>query len=470
MAKLQAEAKAATAQSDSATAAAMEAKGLAKRLEALAIQKQQHAAVHAVPGQPGHVQNSDAQRAQQAQRAVPPAPQGPVKPSGLMKPSLLAHSPSRLSRMTMQDDNALEESSKGSGLQFRSREDSQGAMDARSTVSRIVSPQTTGFSNSGSKRQSHDNSEGVHQLHPSNPSHSGATLTELQQRTSDHERSRGVELHQQDRLRSQGSIKRSASEQSEQAPASIVARRITLQQEQSAASSDAYDGLALRPQLSVLTPEQQRGRESGSYSAQHATSRQASDLSAAVHAESQDLNKQVWQQAEGDDIAAAVAQYTGSKHGDFPTDGLDHQGFKMVPGQHAQHACEELPHDTARPRLALQHGDNFKKSESFHHREHEDSDRHAAELSYVEQQARMDAEFEDAMLADQSSHQDLAEHGSTAKQYATPQEQMEAELEAAMAADAAAGSEGFTQGGDADRPLQEGQWGSPESTSTSGEA
>lgn len=438
VAKLQAEAKAATAQSDTATAAAMEAKGLAKRLEALAIQKQQHTAVHVAPGQQVQIQSPEAKHAQQAQRAAPAATHGPAKASVLLKPPLLVHSPSRLSRMTprasLQDDHSPEESGQGVASTLKSLESFQDRVSGRSSISRTITPQDSAISDSHTARQSHDRHQAMQQSDFDNPPHTRAFQASLKQSLPDSkqtgslhaqpqlpQQSGDMKNQMQDRLQSQTSIS------VEHGPGSASARRSTLQHEVPTASDVSPTEDARQQQTSSRRPTLQ--------SLQHDLSGQASSLSAAVHAVDQafeqETDRQEWEQTDGDDIAAAVAQYTGSKQRDLPAQEADQQ----VPN------AQQAQHDN-KPRLAVQHGDNFKKSDSFHHREQAGSDRHPPELSYAEQQARMDAEFEAAMAADQDmSNADLQANGSTVQHYASPQEQMEAELEAAMAADAAGQAE-----------------------------
>ena len=448
VAKLQAEAKAATAQSDSATAAAMEAKGLAKRLEMLAVQKQHDAAVHAVPGQQAQVQTAGPQHAQQAQRAASPALQGPAKPSVLLKPSLLVHSPSRLSRMTSRAyDSVSENSSQIKGP--------QGLVQDRSFASRALMPQGSGLSSKGSAEPTHDTDQNAYQ---SNSNGNNA----LQQQPSIHTEQQGAfslqpsrhqstddEQHQQGQSRPNNNVKPDTSDHLGHERGNGKRRSSSLQRDEPD-SSNAMPASLLQQQRSLSASAQQSRR-----STLDTSQRGVPVTGAAVHAQGegfeQDVDKQEWAQGDIDDIAAAVAQYTGSKQKDLPVQDTE--------PQQAQHDRAETPQRRAKPQLALQQRDSFKKSSSFHHREGQDSDRADAQLSYAEQQARMDAELEAAMFADQGSQEEGGGGSSSAaKQYASPQEQMEAELEAAMAADAAAADSRDIEG---DR--KQDQWESTES-------
>lgn len=460
VAKLQAEAKAATAQSDSATAAAMEAKGLAKRLEMLAVQKQHDAAVHAVLGQQAQVQASEPQHAQQAQRAASPALQGPAKSSVLLKPSLLVHSPSRLSRMTSRAyDSVNEDSSQIKGPQVKPNDIQQGPVRDRTSTSRAMTPQGSGLSDRNSAEPTHDTDQNSYQ------SNSNGNCA-LQQQNSIHAAQQGAfslqplsyqstdnEQHQQGQSGPNNDVRPDTSDHLGRERGNGKRRSSSLQRDEPD-SSTAVPASLLQQQRSLSTSAQQSRR-----STLDSSQRGFPATGAAVHTQGegfeQDLDKQEWEQTDIDDIAAAVAQYTGSKQKDLPVQDTE--------PQQAQHDRAETPQRRSKPQLALQQRDSFKKSSSFHHREGEDSDRADAQLSYAEQQARMDAELQAAMFADQGLEEEDGGGGSsTARQYASPQEQMEAELEAAMAADMAADAAGDGSrdtGGD----RKQDQWESTES-------
>lgn len=455
VAKLQAEAKAAIAQSDSATAAATEAKNLAKSLEMLALQKQQDGAAHAVPGAQVQIQNVEAQRAQQPQRTTSPAPQGPAKPSVLLKPSLLAHSPSRLSRMTprasLQDDNGAEESGQGKGLQFKPHDVHQGHGSTRLTVSQATTPQGSNSPVNTSVRHTHDvGGDGNSDMSEKSQVMYEAPFWDNQKGMQAGSAMQQVQ-QQVNRVDSLASARRGVSDHSEPEAASKAQRRSNSFQHSGSFTPSGYDSIIQQP---PLTPT--RGKPT-TESLQQSDLEPLSAPGAAVHAEGEAFepsgSQQDWEPEDGDDIAAAVAQYTGSKHKSLPVQDRDQHPFEAQQAQHAQQQQPQQPR--SKPQLAVQHRDNFKKSSSFHHRRGEQADRPTAESSYAEQQARMNAEFEAAMFADATAENgDTAGGHNTAGQYATPQEQMEAELEAALAGE---------DGGSADRALPGSQWESLES-------
>ena len=127
---------------------------------------------------------------------------------------------------------------------------------------------------------------------------------------------------------------------------------------------------------------------------------------------------QEWTESGLDDIAAAVAEYTGSSPAELMTNATDDQ--------------QDQPNDPQRTA-----GSPFAAPQAS---------AMSPGRAYLAQQQQMDADFDAAMAA---------EVGASAKpQYATAQEQMEAELEAAMAAELAGGAEQ----GDADGQLSNQNW------------
>ena len=333
----------------------------------------------AVLSAPSQIQTPDPQR---AQRAASPALPGPAKPSVLLKPSLLMHSPSRLSRMTprasLQDDNSGEGS--GQGMPQHAKHDH-------------LQKQTNSF-------------RSIHSQGPT-PQGSG-TLLEL-----------GIN-------------------DSQEAASSTPAVLTAMQAQRSTQDVTAAAGQLDQHWSSSSAPQKAR-QPPGLETWQAPTPQAEENANRGRERPDEEKQAQDWEQADQDDIAAAVAQYTGARPENVPGKASHEPAFEFV-SQQAQHEAPQLRR--GRPQLALQHGDGYKKSQSFHRRE-SDSDQHAPDMSYAQQQAQMETELEAAMLAEQAPTQDTSPGRGMSKQYASPMEQMEAELEAAMAADTAAGgSEG----------------------------
>ena len=155
---------------------------------------------------------------------------------------------------------------------------------------------------------------------------------------------------------------------------------------------------------------------------------------------------QDWTESGLDDIAAAVAQYTGASPHDLVTTTFSPRDQDKSPTQ----LLQQLP---MQQRQRLQVADLHEASS----RAATQSPRATAEKQYATHQEQMDAELDAAMAADaeaaaapkyanaQEEMEAELEAAMAAEigvpKYANAQEQMEAELEAAMAADAAAGED-----------------------------
>ena len=120
-----------------------------------------------------------------------------------------------------------------------------------------------------------------------------------------------------------------------------------------------------------------------------------------------------WTESGLDDIAAAVAQYTGASPTDLLTASDDQQDQALTPKQQQLQIAK----------LRSSGSNNLTMSQS---------PAVSTGKAYAAQQEQLDAEFDAAMTADAEA--------AAAPRYANAQEQMEAELEAAMAAEAGAGA------------------------------
>ena len=125
---------------------------------------------------------------------------------------------------------------------------------------------------------------------------------------------------------------------------------------------------------------------------------------------------QDWTESGLDDIAAAVAQYTGASPHELITTTFSPRDQDHSPTQ----LLQQLP---AQQRQRLQMADLHMTGS----RAATQSPRTAAGKQYATQQEQMDAELDAAMAADAEA--------AAAPRYANAQEEMEAELEAAMAAE-----------------------------------
>ena len=156
-----------------------------------------------------------------------------------------------------------------------------------------------------------------------------------------------------------------------------------------------------------------------------------------VEEQPQQEGLQDWAESGLDDIAAAVAQYTGAS----PDELFSPEVSQQVEEQHA----EQLPQQQ-RPQAASLQPDGFRSATQ--------SPRRKAKKQYATQQDQMEADLEAAMAADaepvaehqHDNQQEQMQAGMEAvmaaemsgPKYANAQEQMEAELEAAMAAEISA--------------------------------
>lgn len=140
---------------------------------------------------------------------------------------------------------------------------------------------------------------------------------------------------------------------------------------------------------------------------------------------------QDWAESGLDDIAAAVAQYTGAS----PHDLFSNHGSREVAEQHAEQLPQQLQQWPQAAGLQLAESQSATRSP-----------RVKATRQYATQQEQMEAELEAAMAADGepvAEHVDVETEAAmgtemSAPKYANAQEQMEAELEAAMAAEMSA--------------------------------
>ncbi len=174
---------------------------------------------------------------------------------------------------------------------------------------------------------------------------------------------------------------------------------------------------------------------------------------------------QEWTESGLDDIAAAVLQYTGASPTELLTTTDDPQDQQQSPRQQQQQQRPQITVlRTASPRLSTQSPKKASAGKAYATQQDEmdaeldaamaaDRDASAAP-KYANAQEQMEAELEAAMAADSG----VAAAGAGAPVYANAQEQMEAELEAAMAADAAADARQDVQGGNENASQHADQW------------
>ena len=179
-----------------------------------------------------------------------------------------------------------------------------------------------------------------------------------------------------------------------------------------------------------------------------------------VEEQPQQEGLQDWAESGLDDIAAAVAQYTGAS----PDDLLSTDGSQQVEEQHAEQRPQQLQQ---RPQAASLQPDGLEFGTQ--------SPRHKPKRQFATEQEQMEAELEAALAADaepvaerqhdnQQEQMHVGMEAVTAAEksgpkYANAQEQMEAELEAAMAADATDdGPQDFRHGSEDDVQYPQ-QWG-----------
>ena len=198
--------------------------------------------------------------------------------------------------------------------------------------------------------------------------------------------------------------------------------------------------------------EQQTEPDQGQAASPHARAGQSAmgpgrtrplgNLQIEVEEQPQQDGLQDWAESGLDDIAAAVAQYTGAA----PDDLLSTEGRQQVEEQNPEQLLQQQQQQQQqrqRPQAASLQLAGFRSATQ--------SPRVEAKRQYATQQEQMDAELEAAMAAEMSGptyakaqEQMEAELEAamaaeiSAPKYANAQEQMEADLEAAMAADAAA--------------------------------
>ena len=166
---------------------------------------------------------------------------------------------------------------------------------------------------------------------------------------------------------------------------------------------------------------------------------------------------QEWTESGLDDIAAAVAQYTGASPDELMAATDDQQDSQLGPEQAMQLrklGSQQLAH-TPRASTPKAHATQQEQGNAAF-----DSAAAAATgpkrgnaPRYANAQEQMEAELEAAMAADNDSS--AAAGAAAAPVYANALEQMEAELEAAMAAEAGQDAMGTTQSADSWKQIEQ---------------
>ncbi|KAL3146056.1 hypothetical protein ABBQ38_015407 [Trebouxia sp. C0009 RCD-2024] len=450
-ARLQAEAKAAAAQSDTAQAAARQADHLATCLKMTTAHLQAASSppqeTSGLPSARSSLQTQDVH----AKTSVPQSAVGPKLPVLLPSKSqasraALTGSPSRLSRMTLQDAQTAEEEEPVSVLK-------DAGMGLRRAGSRVEGT-SDGVSNHHAKQKL-----GL-QLPGLNNAETGRDELSM---------SDSAAVHSPQRVTQEttgGVAARNESAESAVPPwrsnsAAAWVKQKSLDKSLSAGAFANWDQEEeQQPWLQQAEPDQTQaagsqagagqfvaapGRSDGEGQSAAASGRGRPQGSLRIDVEEQPQQDglQEWTESGLDDIAAAVAQYTGASPDDLLATENSQQGQQQLP--------EQLPEQLHRQQHR-RHPPEIASLRLTGLRSATHSPRGVAEAQHHTQQELMAAELDAAMAADAedfAAHHDAQEELElelntammaeiSVPKYANAQEQMEAELDAAMAAEMSA--------------------------------
>ncbi|KAL0022404.1 hypothetical protein WJX77_008671 [Trebouxia sp. C0004] len=426
-AKLQAEAKAAAAQYDAASATAEEAKSLARRLDIKTGHHRRSASL--APEQQMSRRQTDSQTDSQSQFKGTPLPSAAAKaPSTLpnrgqsLRPTGMAASPSRLSRMTIQDPQDNEEMDKSAQRSADGAEDHLGQL-SRATSSVFAQ---AGMRELSSPKQQSEAKPGLRLQLASN-----TVANRITQDRSSLEMSslRGGLVRS---LVSNDSTNAAVAPWKSNSAAAWVKQQ-SLEKTQSAAAQLA-DWRQQEEEEQLLQQQPEPDQDSGIGPAS-GRGRALGGLHIEVGEAGPQDGLQEWTESGLDDIAAAVAQYTGASPDDLmvPTDDQQQEQEQLPPKQIAQlhkTGSKQLS-QSPRPSAGKAHATQQDRTgaDSIDAAAVAGAKRGAAPR-YANAQEQMEAKLEAAMAADDDSA------ATGAPVYANAFDQMEAELEAAMAADA----------------------------------
>ena len=352
------------------------------------------------------------------------------------RPAGMSASPSRLSRMTIQDpqtDDDLDESNHGTA---DIAEDQSGNRLNR-TASSVAEQQGMGAT-SNPKHQA--GAASGFQIQLTGNAGAGAKPQDRSVRSSsDISSPRGGVVN----LSVSGESTSAAVPPWESNSAAAWVKQKSLEKSQSAAA-----------QIADWQQEEEKSRQQESEADKNAHSSPASGKGRAlgglhiqVEEKAPQDGLQEWTESGLDDIAAAVAQYTGASPDELMVTTDDQQDGQLGPKQAVQlrkTGSKQLA-QTPRASTGKAHAAQQQQGDAAFNAAAAAGSKHGVPPRYANAQEQMEAELEAAMAADNDSS---AAGAATAPVYANAQEQMEAELEAAMAADAGQDAVNMAQSGD----------------------
>lgn len=341
-----------------------------------------------------------------------------------LRPTGMSASPSRLSRMTIQDplDNEeMDESPRGSadGAKDHLGQLSRGtsSVAAQAGMGDVRSPKQQAEAKRGFSLQLASNTVADRITQDKSSSETSSPKGGLNRSSASND-STNAAVPPWESNSAAAWVKQKSLEKTQSAAVQLADWRKQEEEEQSLQQQPEPD------QDSGISPASGKGRQLGS-------------LHIEVGEAAPQDGLQEWTESGLDDIAAAVAQYTGASPDDLmvPSDDPQQQLQERLPPKHI--AQLRSKQSSQSPRLSA--GNVHAMQQDRIAADSTDSAtgagaKHGAVPQYANAQEQMEAELEAAMAADNSSA------ATGAPIYANAFEQIEAELEAAMTADADAQS------------------------------